>query len=158
CALAHLYQGEIWNVHASQLKVRLAPPACPVWRCVVCQRPHLHPAAGVCTTCQAALDGQPTAGLTCNDVARRHYYGLKAVDRERPFRLHCEELTGQTDDQALRQRLFRDLFLPGETVDGRTAIRHVDAIDVLSVTTTMEVGVDIGNLLAVYLANMPPER
>ncbi|MGH9202021.1 MAG: helicase-related protein, partial [Vicinamibacterales bacterium] len=71
------------------------------------------------------------------------------------FRLNCEELTGQTDksDGRRRQRLFQDICLPPPD-----EIQITDAVDLLSVTTTMESGVDIGSLLAVMMANMPPMR
>jgi hypothetical protein len=67
--------------------------------------------------------------------------------------MHAEELTGQTDsaDRQKRQRWFQDAFLRGE-------VPRVQGVDVLSVTTTMEAGVDIGALFAIVLANMPPRR
>jgi len=51
----------------------------------------------------------------------------------------------------MRQRWFQDVFLDPE-------VPRVNGIDLLSVTTTMEAGVDIGTLNSVMMANMPPRR
>ena len=54
-------------------------------------------------------------------------------------------------DRISRQRRFQEVFLEAES--GPAA-----GVDLLSVTTTMEAGVDIGSLQAIALANMPPVR
>jgi DEAD/DEAH box helicase domain-containing protein len=121
------------------------------YECHQCRRVHLHAAGGICTDCLTPL-GQPQA-LTAAHL-QSDYYSFLATQTDGLFRLNCEELTGQTNksDGRKRQRLFQDIVLPG-TENDRT-----DPIDLLSVTTTMEAGVDIGGLLAVMMANMPPMR
>lgn len=131
-------------------------PKDPVWVCRNCRRPHLHRGSGVCTGC---LDGLPDApNATCGQIYEKHYYASEAAERREPLRLHCEELTAQTDNQPERQRLFRDVIINVAGGLERKLVGAVDSIDILSVTTTMEVGVDIGGLQAVMLANMPPMR
>jgi hypothetical protein len=140
--------------------VRLVSPESPYYRCTRCSRVHLHAAAGICTRCGAPLPAEPSG--TASEIRSRHS-AVRDMDT-RLHRLHVEELTGQTEDQGQRQRLFRNIALPEEKICfdgdqyGVPIHRQADEIDVLSVTTTMEVGVDIGALQAVFMANMPPER
>ena len=116
--------------------------------CPVCGSFYMHEAGGRCIECNERLiAGKPHASL---DYYR--YLSEKAGDG---FRFHSEELTGQTDaaDKSKRQRWFQEIFLPDEN-----EIPAIHGIDLLSITTTMEAGVDIGSLLAVMMSNMPPRR
>jgi ATP-dependent helicase YprA (DUF1998 family) len=138
---------EEYLVKSSTLFLR--PAAEQAWICRRCRRQHLQASAGVCTYCYEQL-GEPTP---VDVLADRDYYAFLATKAGEAFRLHCEELTGQTDrvESQQRQARFQDIFLDGE-------IPLVDSIDLLSVTTTMEAGVDIGGLQGVMMSNMPPMR
>ena len=118
------------------------------FRCPVCNAFYLHSAGNLCPKC-----GDVQLAPSTTQQAPFDYYLYLSEKSGLPFRFHCEELTGQTDspDRPRRQRRFQEIFVQGD-------IEQVHGIDLLSVTTTMEAGVDIGALSAVMMANMPPRR
>lgn len=121
-----------------------------VWTCERCFWPHLHHSAGVCQHCLEPLPEPPNGNVS--NLESDYFSTLAAAGRDLS-RLAVEELTAQTGRERgqRRQALFQDIF-----IDGEPALPC--AVDALSVTTTMEAGVDIGSLLAVLLGNMPPQR
>lgn len=128
-------------------------PALHFYECTRCRRRHLHRAGGICIDADC-LEPLP-APLQLAGNAEADYYSYLATSAGELFRLHCAELTGQTNSTLARRRqmAFQNICLPAPR-----EIARVDSVDLLSVTTTMEAGVDIGSLLAVMMANMPPER
>ncbi len=122
-----------------------------LFSCGRCGSSHLHASAGCCTVCRGPLPANSAPHSTIGIPTDYYEYLARCTDA--PFRLNCEELTGQTNriDRRLRQRRFQEVFMADE-------VEIAIGVDLLSVTTTMEAGVDIGALQAIALANMPPER
>jgi DEAD/DEAH box helicase domain-containing protein len=123
----------------------------PIWICNKCNTVHLHPSCQICSNCFSKnLIEKKINSYDLNDPEDYYLYLTTSVE---PYRLHCEELTGQTskEDSTKRQRLFQGILLEDEN-------EKVDLIDLLSVTTTMEAGVDIGSLSTVMMGNVPPQR
>jgi hypothetical protein len=153
-------------ISVARLSYRPVAANAPASRCENCGRVHLHLGGGICTRCLKPLSAQ--ANTDSSTLRARNFLGKRILDSSRIRRLRAEELTGMTLNPAARLRRFKgilvndeDDILPAgfsELQADEGLDRAARVVDVLSVTTTMEVGVDIGDLRAVFQANMPPQR
>jgi hypothetical protein len=154
-----------FRLKGGELSLQIGGPWAYCQSCRTAQRPF--PGRPVCVNCS-----QPTATPIDPDsdavfVARKGYYRASTIEALRtpptaPMALIAAEHTAQLNTAQAAQvfskaeeheLLFQDVDL-GPDDHGRER----PAIDVLSCTTTMEVGIDIGTLSGVSLRNMPPAR
>ena len=153
-------------IQAENVRLKALLPDDCFWRCVNCGRVHGHRGGERCTRCFIPLPEEASGTLA---TLRQHNYLARRVDDGAPSaRLRAEELTAMTSNPSARLRRFKGIFIDDQDdiLPSAETIQDVDkeldraarTIDVLSVTTTMEVGVDIGALNAVFQANMPPQR
>ena len=126
-----------FRLNSCWLRVNLAEPG-EVWECDACASLSTHNIRGVCprNRCPGNLK------LANQQRLRENHYRVLYESRGLPPALHAEEHTAQIDSEAARER--QDQFKAGK-------------IHLLSSSTTFEVGVDLGELEAVFLRNVPPE-
>ncbi len=148
------FEGDVYYLRPLGLSLNLRLDG--AWlRCVDCGRIHPEALADICPGCIGELVQADPAYLS----ARTGFYRdqvLRAFDplQLEPFGLaaaeHSAQLTGTPDESAFNkveeyELRFQDIALGGKP-----------PIDILSCTTTMEVGIDIGALSGVALRNVPP--
>ena len=142
-----------------KLGFRLLDENAEYYECPRCHRMHPNKGMGVCTSCATPLPNQPVQGKTVKDLWEHFISYDILVEKKKARRLHTEELTGQTDDIQTRLLEFKNLILLQQGEEQyRTGEERTKEIDMVNVTTTMEVGVDIGSLEAIFQGNMSPTR
>lgn len=112
-------------------------PDIPWFKCDLCNVVTLHNIRGFCPTyrCEGRL-----YQLDADAFSRENHYRILYTDQE-PVSMIAEEHTAQLSYEAATE--LQQQFLDG-------------MVNVLSCSTTFELGVDVGELEAVFMRNMPP--
>jgi len=130
------------------------------FKCLACKQMHAFSLEGGCLNCQSTQLATlpPDSVVLASErgywrapVAHVLYRG--ASIRNMTVEEHTAQLSQKDDSEALAttenyELAFQDIEMPGSN----------GIVDILSCTTTMEVGIDIGSLTAVGLRNIPPMR
>ena len=147
-------------LNKDKVSLKINNTAETVKKCI-CSWVYLSNEANICLNCTRSLG----EGQVISIEELENYFTASVKNDSEIIRIHTEELTGQTADQDKidRQLLFRGIIrdLDRNIIRGnekRSYLSHIDEIDILSVTTTLEAGVDIGSLESVWMNNTPPER
>ena len=137
-------------------------------RCLDCKSVH-RPMSGIkyCLDCSSSNvivlepDSEPVF------LARKGYYRRPAIAAlatppKQPMALiaaeHTAQLNAPQNEDVFSKAEENELLFQDVELTWGAQSRSATAIDVLSSTTTMEVGIDLGALSGVALRNMPPAR
>ena len=148
-------EGETYFLNLETVKIHLTDEG-KLWvRCKVCGQIHPFDIDGSCSICGSNLiEYKKPSDLKQIDYWRKPLFAPEAIKS-----LNTEEHTAQLS--------FKDQKIEtwAKTEDYEMRFQDINVeksntvpIDILSCTTTMEVGIDIGSLTAVGLGNVPPLR
>jgi len=154
------FEGDRYFLQPTGLSVNLKLDA--GWlRCQDCGRMYAEALEALCPACLGTVVPAETDYLDARtgfyrDQVRRAFdeashepFGLSAAE-------HSAQLTGREDDEAFNKTERYELRFQDTAIRDTDTNRELSPIDVLSCTTTMEVGIDIGTLSGVALRNVPP--
>ena len=132
----HPFHGTVFHLKYEWLQFQAVADAHPAYQCDTCGQVWWRDVNGVCPTwrCQGALQAADQARLGTNHY-RKLYESLK------PLAMRVEEHTAAIETVVADRRAVE--FIAGD-------------INVLSSSTTFELGVDVGEVQAVLMRNIPP--
>lgn len=157
--------GGFRRLRGSELSLLLEGP----WvRCQSCKSVH-RPIEGIahCVDCSSTDIAPLDPDTDSVFVARKGYYRRPALAAlasppTRPMALiaaeHTAQLNAPQNEDIFSKAEENELLFQDVRLFWGTRGPRATAIDVLSSTTTMEVGIDLGQLSGVALRNMPPAR
>ncbi len=134
-------------------------------RCRETQRPY--PQLTKCINCGSETVNSIDPNTDAVFKARKGYYRASTLsalssDERNPMSLvaaeHTAQLNAAQTDAVFSKAEEHELLFQDVDLGPQEDHRERTAIDILSCTTTMEVGIDIGALSGVALRNMPPAR